>query len=74
MVFSYLGDAWGSLSTWFSVTIHMHIKNTNLITVTFIFELCRTCTTVSWTFRCFYEKVMFQFVIILIGLLPSNSH
>ena len=21
--------------------------------------MCRTCTTVSWSFRCFYEKVFY---------------
>jgi hypothetical protein len=45
---------------WFNrdAILHSFIFYLNLVADIFGFYLSRTCTTVSWTFRIFYEKVM----------------
>jgi len=41
----------------------------NILTQCNVLKLCRTCTTVSWTFRGFYEKVILHILVIIQFLL-----
>eukprot|EP00258_Populus_trichocarpa_P051385 XP_024467404.1 AT-rich interactive domain-containing protein 6 [Populus trichocarpa] len=43
--------------------IYIYIYNSSIILMSFppFHCLCRTCTTVSWTFRGFYEKVLLDY-------------